>query len=67
MFFIRPTNILIVLPYTKPVNYDSVQVSRFLVNSLGEAEPPRGISRAHTLYTLAKQVWARSNPTAPMD
>ncbi|CAM9316512.1 unnamed protein product, partial [Laminaria digitata] len=31
------------------------QVSRFLVNSLGEAEPPRGISRAHTLYTLAKQ------------
>ncbi|CAM9714504.1 unnamed protein product [Scytosiphon promiscuus] len=32
-----------------------LQVSRFLVNSLGEAEPPRGISRAHTLYTLAKQ------------
>lgn len=26
------------------------------MNSLGEAEPPRGISRAHTLYTLAKQV-----------
>ena len=40
---------------TAPVPLTS-QVSRFLVNSLGEAEPPRGISRAHTLYTLAKQV-----------
>ncbi|CAM9228975.1 unnamed protein product, partial [Ascophyllum nodosum] len=32
-----------------------LQASRFLVNSLGDAELPRGISRAHTLYTLAKQ------------
>lgn len=39
-----------------PFPWLAIQVSRFLVNSLGEAEPPRGISRAHTLYTLAKQV-----------
>ncbi|CAM9548057.1 unnamed protein product, partial [Choristocarpus tenellus] len=32
-----------------------LQVSRFLINSLGEGESPQGISRAHTLYTLAKQ------------
>jgi len=31
------------------------QVSRFLINSMGQIDAPYGISRVNTLYTLAKQ------------
>ena len=31
------------------------QVSRFLINSIGQADAPYGISRVNILYTLAKQ------------
>jgi len=31
------------------------QVSRFLINSMGQIDAPPGISRVNTLYTLAKQ------------
>ncbi len=42
-------------PFTNMQPETLFQVSCFLLNVLNGSEPPRGISRVHILYTLAKQ------------